>query len=128
MVKEQRMCAVALRHLSSIQKGIQSAHSIVDYALKYGDTPEYKRWAKKDKTLYVLEAHTDGQLDEAFNELKKLGVKVEKFKEPDVGNVTTAICFLLDEPVWNTKKYGDILDSNVLAIRRIKNKFTLATN
>jgi|SRR6476661_9054942 len=128
MTREQRMCSVALRHLSGIQKGIQSAHAIVDYSLKYGDTVEYQRWAKRDKTLYVLEAHTDGQLDEAYKELKKLGVNVEKFKEPDMGNVTTAITFLLDETVWNTKKYPDGKTPTDIAIRRIKNQFSLATN
>jgi hypothetical protein len=95
MIKEQRMCSVALRHLSGIQKGIQSAHAIVDYSLKYGDTPQYKRWAKKDKTLYVLEAHSTDQLEEAYAELKKLKIPVEKFIEPDMGNIVTAITFLL---------------------------------
>lgn len=127
-MKEQRMCSVALRHLSGIQKAIQVAHAIVDFGQKFGDLPEYKRWARRDKTLYVLEAHTDGQLDEAYEELKKLKVPVEKFKEPDMGNVTTAITFLLDEPVWNTKKYPDGLTPTDLAIRRIKNRFNLATN
>jgi pyridoxine 5'-phosphate synthase PdxJ len=128
MIKEQRMCSVALRHLSGIQKGIQSAHAIVDYSLRYGDTPQYKRWAKKDKTLYVLEAHSTDQLEVAYAELKKLKIPVEKFIEPDMGNIVTAITFLLDEVVWNTKKYGDTLDSTVIAIRRIKNQFSLATN
>lgn len=128
MVREQRMCSVALRHLSGIQKGIQSAHAIVDYSLKFGETPEYKRWAKRDKTLYVLEAHTDGQLDEAYNELKALGVNAVKFKEPDMGNITTAITFLLDASVWDTKKYPDGVTVTDLAIRRIKNRFNLATN
>lgn len=128
MTREQRMCSVALRHLSGIQKGIQSAHAIVDYAQKYGNTPEYKRWAKRDKTLYVLEAHTDSMLDEAYEDLKALKVPVMKFKEPDMGNITTAITFLLDATVWDTKKYGNILDERVIAIRRIKNNFSLAMN
>lgn len=128
MVREQRMCSIALRHLSGIQKSIQACHAIVDYSLKFGDTPEYQRWAKKDKTLYVLEAHTDGQLDEAYEELKKLKVPVEKFKEPDMGNVTTAITFLIDATVWDTKKFPDGKTPNDLAIRRIKNQFNLATN
>ena len=128
MVKEQRMCSVTLRHLSGIQKSIQVCHAIVEFSLKYGETLEYRRWAKKDKTLYVLEAHTDGQLEEAYNELKKLKVPVEMFREPDMGNVITAITFLLDETVWNTKKYPDGKTPNDIAIRRIKNMFSLATN
>jgi hypothetical protein len=128
MIKEQRMCSVALRHLSGIQKGIQSAHAIVDFSLKYGDTAEYQRWAKKDKTLYVLESHSTDQLEEAYNELRKLKVPVEKFIEPDMGNCITAITFLLDEPVWNTKDYPDGKTPTDLAVRRIKNRFSLATN
>lgn len=128
MVKEQRMCSVAMRHLSGIQKGIQAAHAIVDYALKYGDTPEYQRWAKKDKTLYVLEANTTEQLEEAVAELKKVKIPVMEFREPDLGNVVTAITFLLDEPIWNTKDYPDGTKPSDLAIRRMKNRFNLASN
>lgn len=128
MTREQRMCSVALRHLSGIQKGIQSAHAIVDYANKLGDTPEYKRWARKDKTLYVLEAHTDGQLMDAYNELKALKVPVQLFREPDMGNIVTAITFLLDATVWNTQKFPNGKSEKDIEIRRIKNRFNLATN
>lgn len=128
MAREQRMCSVAMRHLSGIQKGIQAAHAIVDYSLKYGNSPEYKRWAKRDKTLYVLEANSTEQLEEASEALKDLGVRVEKFQEPDLGDVTTAITFLLDETVWNTAKYPEGKFPEDIAIRRIKNRFNLASN
>lgn len=36
--KHYRMYCLAERHLSSIQKAIQSAHAVVEYSLKYGDT------------------------------------------------------------------------------------------
>lgn len=127
-MNEQRMCSVALRHLSGIQKGIQSAHAIVEYQLKFGNTAGYQRWAKKDKTLYVLEAHTDSMLDEAYEDLKKLKVPVVRFKEPDMGNITTAITFLLDQTTWDTKTfpYGD--SPQDIKIRQVKNRFQLATN
>lgn len=128
MVKQQRMVTVALRHLSGIQKAIQSLHAVVDFEQKFGDTPEYQRWANKDKTIFVLEAHTNTQLEEAYKELKKLKVPVEKFQEPDTGNVVTAICFLIDEYVFNTKKYENGNSMTDLEIRRIKNQFSLATN
>jgi hypothetical protein len=128
MATEQRMCSVALRHLSGIQKGIQSAHAIVDYQQKFGNTAECRRWIKRDKTLYVLEAHTDSMLDEAYEELKALKVPVMKFKEPDMGNITTAITFLLDATVWDTKRFPEGKTDKDILIRRIKNRFSLATN
>ena len=128
MIREQRMVTVAMRHLSGIGKGIQSLHAVVDFGQKFGETPEYRRWAKKDKTIFVLEAHTDEQLNEAYNELKKLKVPVEKFKEPDLGNVTTAIAFLIDEHVFDTKKFPNGVTPTDIAIRTIKNRFPLATN
>lgn len=127
-MREQRMCSIALRHLTGIQKGIQTAHAIVEYELKFGDTLEYKRWAKKDKTLIVLEANTTQQLEESYSELRRLGIAVAKFIEPDINNSITAICFLMDETTWNTKKYPDGESMEDLALRRIKNQFCLATN
>lgn len=127
-MREQRMVAVVMRHLSGIQKGIQAAHAIVEYEQKFGDTLEYKRWAKKDKTLIVLEANTSDQLEETYQELKKLKYPVEKFIEPDLSNGITAICFLISETVYNTKKFPDGDSMEDLALRRIKNQFILATN
>ena len=128
MTREQRMCTITLRHLSGIQKGIQTGHCTDDYGIKYREEADYDRWVRKDKTIYVLEAHSVEQLEQAYKDLKKLKVNVEKFKEPDLGNITTAIAFLLDEPVWNTKKYPDGETQKDLAIRRIKNQFQLASN
>lgn len=125
---QQRMCCIALRHLSGIQKAIQSFHAGVEYSNKYANTPEYKRWARKDKTLIILEANTSQQLEEAFDELKKAGVRVAKFHEPDISDSITAIAFLLPETVWNTQKYPDGKTPTDLTIRRVKNKFNLATN
>lgn len=127
-VQEQRMVTVALRHLSGVQKGIQSLHAVVDFAQKFGQTPEYQRWANKDKTIFVLEAHTNGQLEDAFKKLRRLGVPVEKFKEPDTGNIVTAIAFLIEETVFDTKKYENGKSIKDLEIRKIKNRFSLATN
>lgn len=127
-MREQRMCSIALRHLTGIQKGIQTAHAIAEYGYKYHDTLEYKRWVKRDKTLIVLEAHSTQQLEQAYTELKKAGIAVQKFVEPDINNSITAICFLMDETVWNTKKYPDGETPQDLAVRRIKNQFSLATN
>lgn len=127
-MKPQRMIVVSMRHLSGLQKALQGAHAIVEYEQKFGDTLEYKRWAKKDKTLIILEANTSKQLEATFNELKKLKYPVEKFIEPDLSNGITAICFLISEEVFNTKNDEQGVSAETLAIRRLKNQFSLASN
>ena len=128
MVQEQRRVTVVMRHLGGRQQGIQSDHAGTEYALKYFNTPEWQRWARKDKTIIVLEAFTDTQLQEAYDELRKLKVNVTKFHEPDMNNCLTGICFLIGETTWNTKKYPDGKTPQDLAIRRIKNQFPLASS
>lgn len=121
-----RMYAIAMRHLSGIQKGIQSWHAGQHYANKYGDTKEFQQWAKHDETVIILEAGTTDMLQRTVAKLRKRGVKVAEFKEPDLGNVTTAIAFVLDERV--SAGYGDVDDGNILAIRNILKPFPLASN
>jgi hypothetical protein len=128
MIKEQRACAIVMRHLSGIQKGIQADHAGDELAIKHWENPQFQRWIRKDKTLYVLEANTGDQLMQAYKELKKLNVPLSLFREPDLYNIVTAIRFIMDEPVWNAEKYPDGLEPKDLAIRRIKNRFKLASN
>ena len=127
MAREQRMCIVSMRHLSGIQKGIQGTHAVVEYALKYGNAPEYKRWAKRDKTIYLLESHDTNLLYETIEELHKLKVPHAVFYEPDLNDSITSICFLLDREVWDTKKFQNVSE-RVESIRRLKNQFSLGTN
>ena len=124
-MKEQRMCTIALRHLSGIQKGIQSAHAIVEFENKYGQSrlsnayAAYSKWARRDKTLIVLEAHSDSDLNEAYAELSALKIPVAKFREPDLGNTTTAIAFVFSPKVDDEASFGTAF---------IKERFRLATN
>ena len=54
-VYEQRMYSLVLRQLNPIQKGVQTTHSVVEYANKYGFDKEYRQWAETDKTLIILD-------------------------------------------------------------------------
>jgi hypothetical protein len=127
MVREQRRITVSMRHLGGRQQGIQADHAGTEFVLKYYDTPEWQRWARKDKTIILLEAFTDTQLQQAYDDLKKLKVPVTKFHEPDFNNSITSICFLVDAYVWNTKKYPNGKSERDIAIREIKNRFPLAS-
>ena len=103
---EYRMYCLAEKHLSSIQKAIQSAHAIVEYGLIYGDTPEYKQWAEKDKTVIILDGGRSIDLDSIVAQLRCEGWPFEVFYEPDMDNFMTAIAFLAPETVYDYEKWG----------------------
>lgn len=103
---EYRMYCLAEKHLSSIQKAIQSAHAIVEYGLTYGDTPEYKQWAGKDKTIVILDGGNSIDLDSIKDQLRCEGWPFEVFYEPDMDNLRTAIAFLAPDRVYDYKNWG----------------------
>src|SRR5258706_273658 len=106
----QRIFCLTLYNISPIQQGIQSAHAIVEYARAFGHTEEYQRWSGVDKTIIIknggssikLKEHMDYLID---NQLVDLAF----FKEPDLFDGITAVCFLADERIWDREKYPDKL-------------------
>lgn len=104
---EYRMYCLVLRQLSPIQKGVQSAHSIVEYANKYCTDIEYMAWSRVDKTIVMLDGGVLDDLENIIQQLCDNGVKYSFFKEEDLGNITTAISLIADERVFNKKKYPD---------------------
>jgi len=100
------MYCLAECHLSSIQKAIQSAHAIVEYSSQYGDTEEYKQWAKKDKTIIILNGGALPEMQSVDGFLLQNNIKYATFAEPDMGHMLTSICFLADERVWDYDKFG----------------------
>lgn len=120
-----RMYAITMRHLSGLNKGIQSWHAGQHYANKYGDSKEFQQWARRDETITILESGTVDLLAKAAKRLRKLGVKVSEFYEPDLG-IVTAIAFVVDDRV--SPRYGDIDDASILAIRNVLKNYPLASN
>ena len=121
-IYEQRMYSLVLRQLSSIQKGVQTTHSVVEYTNKYGCDKEYRQWAETDKTLIILDGGTFQEMESIYESLNEWGVKFAKFQEPDLNYLTTAITFLVDERVWNhvlypswenLPQYPLVIDGNV---------------
>lgn len=106
MEHDYRMYCLAERHLSSIQKAIQSAHAIVEYGLAWGPTPEYQHWAKNNKTIVILDGGTCPEMTLSGMSLFEINHPYAIFQEPDMNFMKTAICFLADERVWDYSKYG----------------------
>ena len=97
---------------STIHAGIQPLHASWHYLKEHGMTKELKRWAFTDETVVVLSGGTSndktGTLNAQIKKLKDFGIKFATFREPDLGRILTSISFLVDERIWNKKKYPDL--------------------
>ena len=136
---EKRMYFLVLYSLSGIQQAIQAGHAALEYAHKYGNTPEYIDFIENYKTWIILNGGTtnsktrlstareidDGALDETplgtmnqhylsilmFNaQYMDFEIKHATFKEPDLNDALTAICLVVDERVFNREDYPDFYD------------------
>ena len=124
---EKRMYGFVMYNLSEIQKGIQFGHAVVEYANYHDRDKDYKDWAKMDKTFVILSGGTSndgitslygkspeiGDMQKIAIELRRLNRVSEtdfhfgSFHEPDCNNALTALCFLVDERVYDYEKYPE---------------------
>jgi hypothetical protein len=120
MYLEYRMYGMCNYQLSNtIHGGIQFGHCCIEYQqMVSGSVYEstYNKWAKKDKTFIILNGGTTndnknnyGTLQKNRNLLKDNDILFSEFREPDLNNTLTAICFLVDERVWNKELYKDFI-------------------
>jgi hypothetical protein len=107
-------------NLSPIQQAIQAGHCVEEYGDKYRDTPLYKEY-RLHKTWIILNGGTTsdmidvngcyyGSLNQLEVELLHAEIPYAKFREPDLNNALTALCFIVDERVFDKIKYPDYLD------------------
>ena len=123
MQRAYRMYVIVTYNISEIQKGIQFVHAVVEYGLLYGETRSYQDWAIKDKTFIILNGGTTntgkdnnfeytGTLNEIKERIHEFGINYATFYEPDLGDQLTAVVFLLDDRVWDKKKFPDYAGPN----------------
>lgn len=110
---ELRMYGLVNYQLTGIQMGIQFGHAVVEYGLD-NNSDLYQDWAKNHKTFIILNGGTTninpnklGTLNQHLLSLKDNGIICSPFYEPDLGDQLTAICFIVDERVFNKEKYPD---------------------
>lgn len=99
------MYSLVLRQLSPIQKGVQSAHSIVEYIKKFYTSSEYIQWVNVDRTIIMLDGGTFQEMKACRETLETLGVPYAAFYEEDLGNLVTSISFLVEDKVWDSDAY-----------------------
>jgi hypothetical protein len=112
--RKYRMYGLVPYNISPIQQGIQFGHAVVEYGITYGNTEEYQKWSRNDKTFIILNGGTTnnntlqlGSLNEYTEQLKLNRVPNETFYEPDLGNQLTAVVFLVDDRVWDRETWKD---------------------
>jgi len=115
---EKRLYFFVPYNISPIQQAIQAGHAALEYAHKYKDDPEYIDFVENWKTWIILNGGTTnsqrdfdsvslGSLNQIADQLLEKGVKFHYFKEPDLEDALTAVCFLCDEKVFNYTDYPD---------------------
>lgn len=112
--REYRMYGLTPYNISPIQTGIQFGHAVVEYSNDHFNDPDYRQWADKNKTFIILNGGTTnmnidtfGSLNQHEWDLTQAGITTAHFHEPDLGDQLTAVVFLVDDRVWNQKKYPD---------------------
>ena len=118
---ELRMYFFVPYNISPIQAGIQCGHAAIEYAFKYGDSEEFKLFAQVFKTWIILNGGTTnerrdfdgivmGSLNQIADDLVVNDIQMSFFHEPDLNDALTALCFLVDERVFNYEDYPDFID------------------
>ncbi len=119
---ELRMFGLVPYNISPIQQAIQYGHAVVEYGQKFKNDTTYNDWADNHKTFIILNGGTTnhktsledglpfGSLNQHLLTLHQNNIDLAKFEEPDLGDQLTAIVFIVDERVFNRKKYPDFSD------------------
>jgi len=120
-VLDLRMYFFVIYQLKGIQQGIQAGHAALEFAYHYGDTKLFDDFINNHKTWIVLnggttndgrdfEGFANGTINQIVDSLEKTNIIFAHFREPDLNNAITAVCFICDERVWNYKNYPDFGD------------------
>ena len=108
---KQRMYCLVLRQLNPIQKGVQAAHSIVEYIDAMDELDDnaeaLQHWMDNDKTLIMLDGGTYPDMEETMRLFDENNIQFAAFHEEDLNGLVTSIAVLASERVWNRERYPD---------------------
>ena len=126
---ELRMYGLGPYNISPIQQAIQYGHAVVEYGqmvkmpqslskMNINASCVYDDWADNWKTFIILNGGTTnhrsgdnglpfGSLNNHVLTLDENRIDFATFNEPDLGDQLTAVVFIVDERVFNRKKYPD---------------------
>ena len=118
---ELRMYFFVPYNISPIQQAIQAGHAALEYARKYADAGFFQEFVDYHKTWIVLNGGTTndqrdfdgvpvGTLNQIGDQLQDNDIPFSYFREPDLNDALTALCFIADERVFNREDYPDFVN------------------
>lgn len=91
-----KLYGLVLRHLSQLQKYIQFSHAVVEFSHDYHDDYVYNQWFDNNKTMVMLDVSSSIEMENIISKLKENNYKISVFREPDLNNICTCVCFIMD--------------------------------
>jgi peptidyl-tRNA hydrolase len=84
---------IVRKDLSRSQQTVQVGHALAELAFNAGRRKDknYERWVKEDKTLIVVRARDEDDLEAQHNRIESAGIIHSMFYEPDRGGEATAL-------------------------------------
>lgn len=108
---EYRMYFFVPYNISDIQKGIQAGHAVEQYANKFHDDPNYQDYVNNHKTWIILNGGTTNNVTGTLNQIRRdlidNDIKFAEFREPDLNDALTALCFLVSSQVYESLSYDE---------------------
>jgi len=93
--KEPKLVTITRQDISPGYQVVQTAHAVADFCTKAGFV-DVTNWMRKSGSIISLSVKNEKELLKWVKKLKR-SVRVYEFREPDVGNQLTAICFYAQE-------------------------------
>lgn len=86
---KDRLYIVVSGELTDGQKAIQACHSLRAFVSDHPDID--RKWFSESNTLVLLEVPNEDAILELWTKVRNSGVACSLFREPDFGDVVTAI-------------------------------------
>lgn len=96
----------------------QTVHSTSTFAIQFPD--KFNHWEKTSNYVACLAAKNEQELIDYFNKLKEAGADVVLFREPDMDNQATSLCF------YGTPEFRKITSSLPLLFKQKKQSMVAA--
>lgn len=85
----QKLVTIVREDLTAGQKAVQSTHAAVNFIFEYPN--KASPWFKDSNILVQLEADI-GTIERVMEKCEQQFLSYTVFREPDLGNIITAIC------------------------------------
>lgn len=91
MKRQIKLVTITRKDITSGYQLVQSAHAVAEFA--YRKPQLFNDWVINSNYIVSLSTDNEESLTEIYNKLKYYGADVVLFKEPDIGDQSTAICY-----------------------------------